>query len=973
MGGSNAFEGGDSASDGGSTLASLVPLLNRTDALADLAALLEQASHGEGRTAFILGEAGSGKSALVRTMLERAGSDNVRIAITRAYEGDDAIPYSPWITLMRQLDDLQEAIAEPIGRHGSGAQDTGVLGRQIASVLTAAARRQPLVLVFEDIGNADESSLVLLRLVAQRVPESSILLIITLNTTGESTSAIESWMTLVARESQARQVVLRPVRPGAISTFVRTRYPEIGTDELERIVLDLERMSGGNALFLSELLALLGAHIPGGASLADRLHDLPISLSAAVDQRAARLSPRALQTLRLAAIAGNAIDVDLLALLRGCHPDEIVADLEEALSHGLLTDDPQGLRFRHGVFRQGLIDQQSHFRRRRHHAEIARILMSRPRARPAEIAFHAERAGELAAACAGYERAAVSALSAHALPEAIHCLRRALALAESADLSPARQDELRLALADSLKWTDFDAAEQEVARVLTRAQMRNDALTLARAHQGQAVLLYEAGEPNASLALLERVIPDLEAAGDTRSLASALTYAGYCYGSLSDFDELDRVADQLTNVASTLNDATLRATALAFKSTTLAARGEPDDAPALGRESVNIMAELGHVEVASAYAQVVLMRVDLLANLHRPAMVDSLVRQGEELERLGLERIGTPRASDVAEYAYFKFLRGDIDSIRRVLPDPETIRDAPLPQVSKDICHNIAAELAEIEDRIDDAERLLRYVAPSPTTGFGDHAYQQWLTAVWRTISILTRRNDIAAARRWLNVMEEALKTRPHVPGDLLLRISQARIATATGDIKAAETVLKDIQQRAEATHNMLALIESLQLLSSVLIQAGQLVQALDAASRAVLHAERCHLPYHLAVSRVIRGEALRASGAPTEIIAAELDAARATLEPMNARLVLSRLEGVGRSDTRRWPAGLTDREVDVLRLLTQGLSDQQIAERLFISRRTVTTHVGNMLGKTHSANRTELAMWAVRHQLASAEPDDEE
>jgi NarL family two-component system response regulator LiaR len=65
----------------------------------------------------------------------------------------------------------------------------------------------------------------------------------------------------------------------------------------------------------------------------------------------------------------------------------------------------------------------------------------------------------------------------------------------------------------------------------------------------------------------------------------------------------------------------------------------------------------------------------------------------------------------------------------------------------------------------------------------------------------------------------------------------------------------------------------------------------------------------------------------------------------------------------------LTEREVEVIRLVAQGLSNQEIAERLFVARRTVRTHVSNILGKLHLANRTQAALYALREGIASLEP----
>ncbi len=85
------------------------------------------------------------------------------------------------------------------------------------------------------------------------------------------------------------------------------------------------------------------------------------------------------------------------------------------------------------------------------------------------------------------------------------------------------------------------------------------------------------------------------------------------------------------------------------------------------------------------------------------------------------------------------------------------------------------------------------------------------------------------------------------------------------------------------------------------------------------------------------------------------------------ARRASAALDGLAAAAGRAvYPAGLSEREAEVLRLIARGYSDRQIGDDLFISPRTVNAHVRNLLTKTERTNRTELSIWAVEHGLAA-------
>jgi NarL family two-component system response regulator LiaR len=108
----------------------------------------------------------------------------------------------------------------------------------------------------------------------------------------------------------------------------------------------------------------------------------------------------------------------------------------------------------------------------------------------------------------------------------------------------------------------------------------------------------------------------------------------------------------------------------------------------------------------------------------------------------------------------------------------------------------------------------------------------------------------------------------------------------------------------------------------------------------------------------------------PQELLQAIRDVHRGepSLQPAIAHKVMRELQRESNLPPTEEP--LTEREEEVLRLVAQGLPNQDIADRLFVSERTVRAHVSNILGKLHLANRTQAALYALREGLASLDAD---
>jgi DNA-binding CsgD family transcriptional regulator len=450
-----------------------VTLLERSAELELLAArLADVETHTRGRFVLVGGEAGIGKTALVRAFCD--GRPRV------LWGACDAL-YTP-----RPLGPLVD-IAEEAGVELAELVAQGATPGELATALAAELRR-PAVVVLEDLHWADEATLDVVRLLARRI-ESLPALVIATYRDDELDRAHPLRLVLGALPSRvADRVAPAPLSPDAVAALAGGH---VDPDALHR-------RTGGNAFFVTEALAAGGA-------------DLPATVRDAVLARCATLAPDARAVLDAVAIVPLRAEAWLLEALT----DEPSA-LDACLASGMLRADRDAIAFRHEIARVAVEEALSPLERLRLHRRALAALAGSPSPDLARLAHHAEAADDAEAvlryAPAAGERAAT--LGSHR--EAAAQFERALRYERNADLLERLSYECYLT----------DRIDDAIAARRAALELHRDPLRQGDAHRWLSRLAWFAGdnataESEARLAveLLEPLAPGRELAMAYSNLA----------------------------------------------------------------------------------------------------------------------------------------------------------------------------------------------------------------------------------------------------------------------------------------------------------------------------------------------------------------------------------------------------------------------------------------------------------------------
>ncbi|QEC49891.1 AAA family ATPase [Baekduia soli] len=643
-------------------------LLERADELAALDAVVADLDRDRGRLVLVGGEAGIGKTSLVRVLGARAGG--VRALVGACEPLSVPIPLAP----LREL-------AEASGGFDLLALETQDRLRLTSALLGALARVAPVVAVIEDAHWADPTTLDVVRLLARRVEHSRVAVIVTYR--DDEVGANPQLEQLLGDLVTAPAV--RRMRLGPLSeTAVRALAAPAGIDPVR-----LARITGGNPFLVTEVIA-------AG-------EEMPASVRDATLARAGRLSGRARDVVEAAAVIGQRVAPGTLeAVAPGSG-----AGLGEALARGVLVHDGATLGFRHELVRAAIESSIPAHRRTELHGRVVAALEGMPETDDhARLAHHAELAGMVDAACRHAVIAADEAERVSALREAGLQAQRALRLGRS--LSDPDRFELLL---QASRTANFASAELDeplapAEEAVALARRLGDPVREGRALVALAGPLWSLDRVTEARAAAEHAVAVLEQTPDRAALGRA--HATHIRMLATAFDP----AAALTEGSRALAAATaagLEATRIDLEVSLGLARGHLGD-PAAGAALVAALRDARAAGLPIPTVRCCVNRVYVAVMLRQHALVDDATREAAAV--LDEHQATIPR--NVVELYRARSLldRGRWDEALAIatLPDRALAAEVPMARAMVAIVAVRRGELGARE-RLDHAWQDLRDVS----------------------------------------------------------------------------------------------------------------------------------------------------------------------------------------------------------------------------------------------------------------------
>jgi DNA-binding CsgD family transcriptional regulator/tetratricopeptide (TPR) repeat protein len=975
---------------------SISPFVGRAAELEKLRTLMPRAE-GEGRrVALLAGEPGAGKSRLTREFAAEAAAEGV-LVLGGACDAAVRTPYRPFVEALDQLvrvtdpaelgaalgtggGELTRLLPDLPSRAGELPEPVEAdpdterhrLHTAVANLLENVSRGRPVLVVLEDAHWADAPTLLMLRHLARSAGSGRLLLLVTFrDNEADVPAGLAETLADLRRAEDVVRMRLSGLSGPEVSDLVSRAAGSDPDAELGDLADTIHDLTGGNAFLVCELWRALVetgiVEVSGGEVRVTRpLRELgtPESVHEVVGQRLSRLASKTTDLLELGAVAGPEFELEPVRRAAGLSEEELFVALEEAVGSGMIEElrsQRLACRFTHEIVRRALYDRLSRLRRAELHLRVGEELERAGGVSDRTLADLAHHFGA-AAPFGGAERAvdynlraASAASAALAFDDAGTRLRAAIGIGiEDESVRAGVLLELGSASHRAGKATDaqeaFGSAAEiarrlESAELLARAaigyeeacwrpgiasrvsiELLEEALTAVGEGDdelrigllaGLARGLTLAGNPERGAVVRGNAIALAREHGDPRALARVLIRSYWARGTTA-LAEILTMLTEARDLAEEMGDTETQTEAMAWRVPTFVALCDLDSAReevAAVREMAERTAQPFMNHVAAHYGSAIALCQGNLAES------EALAERSREWGQLligrdasgthGIQMFGLRREQGrLAELApAMRILAGTVD------------REGPWRP-------GLVAVLAELGMERE-ARRELAALTAQGIDGFR--------TSLW------------TAALIYL-----------------------ADACAALDDEAMAAIVYPELQSLAGTNVMIGHLVACYGAADRYL---GMLAATLKEPARAEDHFERAmdlnrrmgastwlaHTAYEYGRFLLGRGAGSR------ERAEALLGEATTLAEQIGMEGLLGKIRrlGIG-APVVDLPDSLSPREVQILVLVAEGLSNREIGGRLSISEHTAANHIRSILRKTESANRTEAASYAHRHGLAS-------
>lgn len=978
---------------------------------------LDRARRGEAPTIFVGGEAGIGKSRLVAEFSQNAIRTGARVLTGGcAPLGSSPLPFTPIVDALRgfmrsapaserarlveKAPALQWLLPELAGEGVSWKRLEGFESGQswmfelLLGLLEELTAAEPMVLVLEDLHWSDRSTLDLLALRVQtsRVPGCALLATYRSDELGPG----HQLRLLLAELDRTNRMERLELRRFGRTDLVDQLTGILGTMPAHDLVEDVLGRSEGNPFLAEELLA---ARSEAHTGTPTKVRDIVLA-------RVETLSARTQAMLRILSAARRSLAHRALAAVSGMAERDLEESLREALGHHILVLTEHGAyAFRHALTREAIYDGLLVNERARLHTDLARTLDAyralSGHTSPellADLAHHWYCAGNRRRALAGAVEAGLAVDEIYAHAEALTQYERALELWELVDDPGGLVDIDRIAL-----WTRAAEAAFCLGDPVRSADLIERALAEidAAAEPVRAGLLHErlgrfswtGGDPARGLEAYEDAVRTIPESPPSMERARALAALGYAQFTSNRYRIARELCEDALETARTVGARIEEGRALATLGAATACLGNREAGLEMVLEGRALLEESGAAPdfVFATYS----CEAFVLADGGRFEEAVEALRPGIEFTRRhGMHRNHRTWLEVVLAMSLTKLGRwAEADQVLEaaLLRDPTGVTRRAV-QLSRAELALGRGELAAAEDSLAEARRSARGGSPflgpifelTAALAVARRDLDSARSQIAQGLALLEQLDDLESAARLCSrgLQAEADRAERARAGKNAAETEEA-VATAAALLDRARTL------SAASADESSAELPALQRVCEAEFARAAAREAADLWLAAAGDWESLREPYPRAYCLLRAAEAGLAERRPKTVATAALSTAHEIACTLQALPLVQAVESVARrgrvtlttaDDEAAEPApetttakrlGLTPRELEVLRLVAEGRTNNQIADTLFISYKTAGAHVSSILAKLGVARRVEAAAVAERLDLLDGPAPD--